>query len=89
MQGRGGYCGSFRSMQAVCIVAKLKGSVKVATVAGVVRRLQDCVGKKACHCASDVKAVGVVCGGDLEVKTQGGQEVLKSGEFCSLDDEES
>ena len=31
----------------------------------------------------------VVCGGDVEVKTQGGQEVFKSGEFCGHDDEES
>lgn len=72
-RGERGILCRFRSMQAVCIVAKLKGSVKVATMAGVVRRLPDCWGRKACHCASDVKAVGAVCGGDLDARLRVGR----------------
>lgn len=32
-----------------------------------------CIGKKACHCASDVKAVGVVCSGDLDARLRVGR----------------
>ena len=58
-------------MQAVCIVAKLKEGVKVATVAGVVRVGWLCRLRKHVIVRRDVKVVVVVCGGDLEVKNSG------------------